>query len=45
MNKNVFMNTETLQLIVTDIAPSGEREVAVIRPEEVFFDSERLSAY
>ncbi len=45
MNKNVFMNTETLQLIVSDIARAGEHDLRVLRPDEDFFDSSRRIDY
>ncbi|MBN2354098.1 MAG: single-stranded-DNA-specific exonuclease RecJ [Spirochaetales bacterium] len=45
MNKNVFMNTETLQLIVSDIARAGEHDVRILRPDEDFFDSSRRTDY
>jgi hypothetical protein len=41
IQKNKFMNTETIQLIIIDIARSGERSVHVRRPDEDFFDSRR----
>jgi single-stranded-DNA-specific exonuclease len=41
MNKNVYMNTETLQLIITDIMPGGEKKITLLRPDEAFFDSNR----
>ena len=42
IQKNTYMNTETIQLIITDIARTGERTVDILRPDEDFFDSTRV---
>jgi single-stranded-DNA-specific exonuclease len=45
IQKNRYMNTETVQLIITDIVRCGERVLGVIRPDEDFFDSSGVVDY
>lgn len=45
LQKNFFMNTETLQLVIRDIAVAGEKELKTLRADEPFFDSAGVSTF
>ncbi|MBN1525614.1 MAG: single-stranded-DNA-specific exonuclease RecJ [Spirochaetales bacterium] len=45
MSKNTFMNTETIQLVIEDIARHGEKKLSVDRQETTIFDENVFSKY
>jgi single-stranded-DNA-specific exonuclease len=45
MQKNIYMNTETLQFIVRDIAMTKQKEVKTLHPDESFFDPSGISDF